>query len=210
MNFLHNCKWFLVYHYLSLWFSFYQQAKLWITISLHAAIVDVGRSTNEVPVIDDHQFGVQVYDLSIGLFVNDSMVSKTVKLYIVTEIGGVSFFYDPTQQAVFSSADCFVLPVHYHSWQRGWGVIELPRKARHQWHHNENFEILIHLYGPDNSICNCLHDPVFHHSVFVGCGNKKLVFDVDELLGLCYQWYVGIINRFLEILWAYRPLWSGS
>jgi hypothetical protein len=42
VNFLHHGKWFFIYDYFGFGFTFDQQTKLRVSVSLHAAVVDVG------------------------------------------------------------------------------------------------------------------------------------------------------------------------
>lgn len=57
-------------------------SELGISVTSQTAVVNVGRSTKNDLIIDDHEFGVQVYDLSGGLaeLVESAVVPEAEKL----------------------------------------------------------------------------------------------------------------------------------
>lgn len=73
MDFLNNIETVLTYFDFLLCISFDQNTKLGISVAFHASIIDIRWSTNEAFVINNHEFGVQINDLSQRFPIDDSM-----------------------------------------------------------------------------------------------------------------------------------------
>ncbi len=152
--------------YLFVRVGFNKQTKLGITIAFHAAIINVGRPTYQVSVIDDHKLGMQIYNLCNRLFIYDAMGSQSENLDVLKRVSCV-LSYSPNQ-TLFPTADGLILPIHYHTRQRRFRIIQLPCESRNQRHYYYNFELFLLLYCSYYPICQCLHYFVFHHPVLMG------------------------------------------
>lgn len=64
-----------------------KQTKLGITIAFHAAVINVGRPTYQVSVIDDHKLGMQIYNLCNRLFIYDAMGPQSENLNVLKRVG---------------------------------------------------------------------------------------------------------------------------
>lgn len=86
-----------------------------------------------------------------------------------------------------------VLPVELDSHHCGVVIIDFSLEPRQEGQHDENLEFPAFLVCLQDFVCNDLHD----HILFA---DEKLVFNVDEFLGILYQIYVGFIDGPLVLL----------
>lgn len=115
MYFLNDLVRLLIDHNLGLWGSLNKKTKLRISIPLHTSIINVSWPTDKVPIINNHQFWMQINNLSKGNIIDNSMRPQPEKLNISMRVIYLSLGYNSTKEAILPSANCTVLPVHDNS-----------------------------------------------------------------------------------------------
>ena len=112
------------------------------------------------------------------------------------------------EQTSRPSANRFILPVHNHPRKSCIRVIKFSSETGNQRHEHDYLELFFFLDGFDHSFANLLHHSVLYNSVTFSRWDKKLVFNIDKFLGICYDTFVCFWNWLLHmiLLASNRPL----